>query len=368
MNRPIAHGLSLPRSAATGIAVACLALLIAGVAPVAAASNVNVFAEIGASQVFGQHAGAHKAVKLEWRDSDGALKSKQSVVSASDGSWISDAEPGEVVEAGDTIKMTIGATSATYTVAAITANADRVSDMVSGRAPANSQIVVTVWNFNGGFVDYTQEQEVVAVNGVGSYSADFSTGSSASDIKGFDAVFATLIDNRGDASEYSLSASALRIWEGRAAFDVVGNPGSSAEATLTRSATQLSDVTVPIGPDAFRDGNSFVDADGQRVRSQAGDQVQSNASSDENFTLPNVVITANKSTARATVNCGLGNGYGVEIVVLDRYGNAFGFGYGFTANGGVFTVKALKIKSGYKIDAYCKLATGDVVAKVLTVS
>src|SRR5438105_12086469 len=121
---------------ASGFAgAAMLAMLLSALtaAPVAAANNVIVFAYLGDCTFSGANAGSNKIVKIDWRDSDGNLKSKHSVTSNGSGDFFTKCEPDELIEAGDVLKTTIGTSNRSFTVPKITAQVDRNADTVAGK-------------------------------------------------------------------------------------------------------------------------------------------------------------------------------------------------------------------------------------------
>ena len=85
--------------------VAGVVLAASLAAPVAAANNTRIHVEIGLPFIVGSGSGANKVVKILWRDSDGNLKSKQSVTTDSNGFWEAQ-EFDEVIEPADTITTT----------------------------------------------------------------------------------------------------------------------------------------------------------------------------------------------------------------------------------------------------------------------
>jgi len=365
------HALSFRVRAFAFSSVAAMALASMLATPVAAANNIKVHAEIGIGSFYGTNAGANNTVKILWRDSDGSLKSKQAVPSDSEGFWFSEPEE-EAVEAGDTITTTVGSSTRTYTVKRLTVSVDRVADMVSGEAPANTMVLMELRAFEGRIFDPTYHQAATTADGSGHYEFDFSTGGDVADIQGWDGVQVVQRNARGDTTSYGLNVDAVRVWAGKARFDLVGDPGTSVNLMLSRSATTTSDVNVLIGPDAFLLNSSFVDNDGQRVRTQAGDDLTvSGLAPDASFTIPDIAISVAKFDDRVVANCGMGADRGVEVFVHDRFFFQIGDLYGRTNSSGNFVARfadqGVNIQAGFKIEVYCKFATGDIVVRVLTV-
>ncbi len=182
-----------------GIALGlALAATIAG--PVSAANNVVVRAYFGDCQFAGSNAGASKTVKVDWRDSDGNLKSKHSVTSTGGGTFVSKCELGEFVETGDVLKTTIGTAARSFTVPKLTLTANRQFDTVFGfYDPSPASLVVQAITYNGGFAPTTASVHtaVPSLCCPTAYQAD--TWDTAPNLKGWDEVYTEWSNARGDS-------------------------------------------------------------------------------------------------------------------------------------------------------------------------
>jgi hypothetical protein len=365
----MSHRLS---SRARALGISCvIAMTLAAVAatPVAAANNIRIHVELGLGYFSGTNAGANNTIKIEWRSSDGSLKSKQAIQSGNDGLW-EFFDFGEVMEPGDTVATTVGTSTRTYTVKPVTLSVDRVSDIASGDAPAGTSVRLDVRDFVGGFAAPILHDRTVTADGSGHYSVDFSSGADPVNLRGWDGVAATQSNSRGDTTAYGMNVDAIRVWIGRANFDLVGDPGTRVDLSLTRSASVLFHETMLVGPDAYLLESSFVDANGARVRAAAGDEIGSDQASDASFTIPDVTLTVAKLDDKITVNCGLGPNRGVLVRTYNQTFGAFGERSGYTNSSGNFVARfahELNIKSGFKVEVRCMLASGDIVGRLITV-
>jgi hypothetical protein len=344
------------------------ALAGAVAAPVAAANNSILDAILGDCQFTGYQAGSKKTVKIEWRDADGALKSKHSVTSNSAGQFLTKCERYEEIESGDTVKSIIGGVSSPIlTIPPLTAVIDRDADTITGVTTANKQIGVELITYDGAFVASNDYNSSAVSNNSGAYFFDAST----ADIMGYDDVYLFWGNARGDLVIRYAAAEAITVWIGRAVTSVVGNHGTDVDLELKDGV----DVIGRSGGYLWegRNGFYFYDDDGSRVRAAVGNDVNANFAPDADFTLPNITAVISKSADRVTADCGLGAGFGVAVDVYARDGTGFRSRVGITDGSGDFEANFAaspthNIVAGDKVDVFCKLLSGDIVARRLTVS
>ena len=350
-----------------GIALGlALAATIAG--PVAAANNVVVLGYFGDCQFAGSHAGASKTVKIEWRDSDGNLKSKHSVTSNGAGNFLSRCEAGELIEKGDVLKTTIGTAVRAFTVPKVTVAVDRFTDIVSGKVDPAADLFVDVLTYDGGFAEaFGSWHSSTPVPSAGSYET--SSWDTSPQIASWDDVYVSWVNTRGDTFVRYVAATGVRVWVRQQFFEATGNPGAVATVGLLDfSLSLLAD-----GSGRFdRNGQfvgDFLDADGDPVRIKAGNKIDFAGAS---FDIPIITATANKSTDRVTATCGLGSGHGVLVQIRTRDLSKSSRRTGFIDGGGTFVANfggapSYNIVSGDKIDIFCKVDSGNVVARTFTV-
>lgn len=362
----------LGRVVATSLAGALL-LGITLASPAAAANNVVFLAFFGDCQFRGTAAGSLKTVKIEWRDSDGTLKSKHAVSSNGAGEFTTRCEPGELIENGDVLKTTIGTSIRTFTMPKVTAQADRETDVVSGKvSPAPASLFVEVVTYEGGFA--LNGWQLLHLSSPAVVSGTFTTSGwdSAPDIRGWDDVYVDWINARGDTAVRYFAAEGMRIWLRQQFLEVTGNPGQAVSVSLERSASPLADSDGRLNRDG-RLSADFLDADGDPIRVIAGDEISADFAGDASFTVPTMIVSINKTTDDVEVDCGTEAGLGVLVLVHPRDLSKVGSRAWYEPGGASYTIfdfsssPAYNIVAGEKVDVFCKLPTGDVFAKSFTV-
>ncbi len=339
-----------------------------GAATVTAANNVVVHAYIGDCQFAGSNAGSNKTVKIAWRDSDDNLKSTHSVTSNGAGNFLTKCEPDEVIEKGDLLKTTIGTNVRQFTVPKLTVNADRYSDSVTGKTVPLSQVIVTVMTYGASFNSSTAIAHVSTPTSDDTGFFNAQSWDAPPDIRGWDDVYVDLVNVRGDTFSRYVAAEAVRVWIRQPFVQIVGNPGISSDLRLTRGPDELSYTTQHL-PLSGQLATSFVDADGDGIRVAPGDEIGSNLSFDLSFVVPNVTAQISKTTDRAAVDCGVNANLGVAVVAHTRDYTRSQTRLGLTDLTGFYSANfaAYDLRSGDKVDVYCKLSAGDVVARTFTI-
>jgi hypothetical protein len=355
------------RSAA--LAVAAVVLPVALLAsPVAAVNHIKLFVGLGNCSFSGENAIARTTVKVEWRDSENRLKSKQSVKSNAAGAFGTLCEDDELVEAGDIIKTTGTNGSKTVTVADLSLHVDRASDVAGGTAPWNDELVIEVDTYNGKFGAPTVHTLNVQADGNGDWSADF--GADSVDIKGFDDVWVVYL-NPGTVDTYyrHVTAQAARVFVGSPWVSFVGNPGDNATLALKDGASPLGTLGSYLDYWGTSVGE-FLDTGQRAVRPHIGNHVVSATYPDIDFTIPAVSATFSAASDKVTAHCGQA-GRGVSVLAHTRNFSKVIQRHGVTAAGDAFVANfanapKFDLVSGSKVEVYCKLAKGDVVAREYT--
>ena len=134
-------------------------------------------------------------ITVRQRTSSGALKGKAIV--ASDGAGEFQACFWESIEVGDQIAMTNGAVSRSVTVPnlSMSMTASRVEDVVSGKGPANSQVLLEIFGCQD-FVCNSVAGATLNTSSTGAYTRDFTT---TYDIRGRDVAIVEWSNSFGDA-------------------------------------------------------------------------------------------------------------------------------------------------------------------------
>jgi hypothetical protein len=355
------------RRLAVSTLVGCLIAVFAAASPVAAANNTVITGFLGDCQFLGELAGANKTVKIEWRDADGSLKSKHSVKSNSAGQFLTKCELLEEIESGDTLKTTIGTASAPLlTIPRLTALIDRVDDTITGFTTPNKQIGVELITYDGAF----EPSNDYVSNAVSGPNGAFTFDASTANIMGYDEAYLFWENARGDLVIRTAVAEGMTVWIGRAFTSVVGKPGTSVAIELKDGV----DVIGRTGGYLWEGDNGFYffDEDGERARAGVGDDVTADFAADADFTLPSITAVISKTADRVTADCGLGPGIGVLVQVYARDGAGLRERVGLTNGSGDFVANFAaapthNVVAGDKVDVYCKLASGDIVARRFTV-
>jgi len=355
------------RSAALAVAAALLPVALIA-SPAAAVNHIHLLVGLGNCNFSGANAIASTTVKVEWRDSEGRLKSKQSVKSNASGKFNTLCEFDELVEAGDTIKTTGTNGTKTVTVADLSLQVDRASDVVAGTAPLLEELVIEVDTYNGKFGVPVVHTLNVQADGSGDWSADF--GADSVDIKGWDDAF-VVFENPGTVDTYyrHVIAQAARVFVGSPWVTLDGNPGDNVTLDLKDGASPLGTLGGYL--DFWGTSVSeFVDAGQRVVRPHIGNHVVSATYPDIDFTIPAVSATLSASSDKVTAHCGQ-TGRGVSVWAHTRNFSKAIERHGVTAAGDTFVANfanapKFDLVSGSKVDIYCKLAKGDVVAREYT--
>jgi hypothetical protein len=351
-------------------------LICLGATPVAAANNTVFTAYLGDCQFSGENAGASKTVKIDWRDSDGALKSKHSVTSNSAGKFTTLCEPGELIETGDVLKTTIGTAARTFTVPRITAYAGRVSNSVTGNtSPAPSSLIVVVVKWNGGFTsDYSTTHTSIAQM-IGS-PGDFETNTwdETPLLEGWDNVFVNWFNARGDVAIRQIEVAGIRLWLRQPFMEMVGNMRTEFAVELQRpTGNWIADYSGRLPYSGYATTVFQNNADNELLRLKSGDHLIVTMPYSRDYDLPTMSATISTSTDKVTFtsNCNL-MGPGIAYVVVhNRSYSKSQYRTGYFTPGGQFvanfaTSPAYNIAAGDKVDVYCRAMYGDVFAKTFT--
>ncbi|MEA2623706.1 MAG: hypothetical protein QOH61_2616 [Chloroflexota bacterium] len=350
---------------AAGLLVAMLPATVS-----AAPSAIKIFAQMGDCGWYGDSAGNKQTIVFLWKDADGVLKSKQTLKSRANGSYDTACDYGEAIEPGDTIKATIGTKTHTLTVPTLTLEANRDSNTVSGFGPDGSTVDVS-WLQVTGFYNAANSHAVTEPTDVsGAYSHDF-TGDG--DMKGWDRAGVRWWNAHGDSVYLDRQVPTLQVWVGRpdgASLWGNANPGTAVAVTLEDS-THVVKGSVATGADRWNHfEGDFIGYHGGRPRAIAGDYVDATAGigSDAAWQLPSISITANVNTDKVSGICRPNDGW--EVDAFSNTANRYGFDAGITTGTGAFNTdltSQMDLRHGDKVNVYCKMPSGDVSMRHITV-
>lgn len=358
------------RTAALALGAALLPLALSA-APVAAANHIHIIAGIGNCGFTGNNANPKATVRIEWRDSEGRLKSKQAVKSNGSGVFVSLCEHDELIEPGDTIKTTSPIGSKIVTVPLLSLSVDRATDVVSGLAPDVAELVIEVDTYNRGFGRPTLHTINTQADRSATWSADF--GAHNVDIQGWDDVFVSFENtgSGGDMYYRHIQAQAVDVSIGLPWTHVAGNPGDQVDVNLANGADPRGNFSGDL--DFYGSlADQFVGDDAQLVRPHVGDTVSSTAYPDISFAIPNVTASVNAKSDKLTGSCGTAAQTGYLVVVHHRDYTKVAERTGTTTGSGAFTAKfktgtpTWKFRSGDEVTIVCKLSEGDTVDRTYT--
>jgi hypothetical protein len=161
----------------------------------------------------------------------------------------------------------------------------------------------------------------------------------------------------------------VTVWLNRPDVEARGNPGGDATTTLKSSSGTIKSVHHATFDASGRDSGSFTRG-GLPVRTRAGDTVSTpGVGSDAHWKVPAINVSATVPGSVVTGHCQPGKG--VELDIFEAQYNFFYWNVGFANSSGNYSHNFSGdqvLASGDKIQVWCKLATGDVVTKLSTIS
>jgi hypothetical protein len=364
------HTSSRARRIAFAVITGAILPIALTASPVAAANTTRIVSFHGDCAFDGSNAGDRRTVGIEWRDSDGRLKSKHRVTSRSDGTWSSRCEFEELIESGDVIKTTNGGATRTFNVPKLTVNVDREADDVFGFGPPNSTMTLIVETYEGGFAIADQTVQTTPTFGDGTYAFGFFT--SGADIKGWDDVYAQWTNARGDEFWRYVPAEGVQVWIGQPWANIVGNPGENVQIDLTNGVSTTFGTTGGRLDFWGERRGQFLDDDVDSVRPAVSQTIDCDFATDADFVIPDFSAIPNPGTDRVAGDCGGDPDIGWFVRVHTRSYSAEETRTGFTTASGDFNARfdqspTYNIRSGDKVDVFCKRGSGDVVARSYTV-
>jgi hypothetical protein len=345
------------------------ALLLTAWAPgaLAAPRPLSVNLSIGDSCVTGL-ARKNSFVKVVVRDPSGFVKLRQAADTGSYGEWQACGFSYPIVT-GDTIKATVFETgqSRSFVVPKLTIDTDRVSEVVSGKAPAGSHLTLEVSTSGAsvvGLPDYDETRSLVGA-GNGTYSYDFST--DYIDLIGGALATVTWQSAGGNVQvQRQTYVAGLSVTLGEAQFSGAFKPNAHLGIVVKHNGTQVA--TGDAVADPFYGGEisgHFVDSDTEPYAIQAGDRINApGLGADGTFIVPDINGQANLATDHVSGTC-FANGRWV-VVVTDPDLFQFGFDFGTAGANGKFNSDLsgqLNIKKGFTVQIGCYTANVDSVVE-----
>jgi hypothetical protein len=359
---------SVLRRLFTPAAAAVLVSLFATSAASAAARPVTFDVFIGDSCVFGR-ARNDSFLKVVIRDRSGNQKGRGAVEADSQGYWQACMSPGVTVLPGDTINARVFDTtqSRTFTVPLLTGKVDRGTNVVSGKAPADTTVELEAFDFRWDYWgdSYDVIDHVTATGG--SYSHDFDA--DGVNIRGGASVVVRWT-NGSDTVRLGRFQIAPYITFQLGHSDVAGASAANGHVhvSLTSGSTRVAaaDGTGSYGDTTFF--ATFADGDGEPYVVKGGEMLRAPAlGAVSSWRIPQIDATADLAHEFVSGTC-FANG---RVIALAQNPNGFDYGLGFgnAAANGHFSIDLsdqLNIRKGYRVVALCYSDEGDEVVQETT--
>ena len=358
------------RAVALRIAVAT-AVLVAGLIP-ASLARAAVFQPIEfqayIGYCFGGGAESNQDVEITWRNADGVLKVAFTVrtSSFSPGSWSAPQSVCEnrAVEIGDTIRAKVLGTGQdrTFTVPRLSLRFDRVTDVISGRAPANSTIRMSVYRC-GFFICFLPPamcpETDVPVDSSGRYTRDVTHCDGDYDAIGADSAevtwispFGDLVSRDGRAPFARVTVGSHRVTGATFASGAVSIQARRPDQTLRGTGTDTADTNGTFGA-------TLRNASGNRVKVRIGDRVSGDwPGAGASFVVPNISVEIVGTTGdKVRGHCMPNVRYGI---IVRRSDGASSNG-GTTDGDGNTGLHDLDAEAGDVLTFICQRGSGDQI-------
>jgi hypothetical protein len=287
---------------------------------------------------------------------DGAFADRSFAMSAANGHWfVSWDVP---VVAGSKIRVAAAGDSRLITVPQLSIRANRVTDVVSGHAPAGSHVLVLVGhNPTLDAFDQVSFSANVTADGSGRWSRDFT---SEVNIDGNDGV--TVVLNKASGDEFATSGRVPYMSIRRASSAVIGSVNNGASATLKLrrpDGTLRATATLSWKTPGFDLNGYFANSAGHLVAAKAGDKVVASFGSNATMVIPAITVAGDASTDTVTGHCIPNAPY---QLTLHLAGGGSSTAYGVTDGSG----NVMDVMGGVEIDdsptLTCRFPTGDQVS------
>ena len=352
------------RGAARRLSLVCSTILtlLAALAPAPAAGGAFVLTfstQIGSTcaQVSGGPVSTLHVVSLYTAEME--LKDRVRVTSSESG-YVSACFTDQVAS-GDRLRASVSGTTRTVTVPKLSLTIDRVTDVLSGVAPAGADLQFSAYKYAGLTSTSEQRYAYATANAAGSYSVDIS---STFNLIGGDYVYGS-VSVGSDYYTVSNTAGYVHVLRASPLIDGVLGQSRSATITLMTATNAVRARAVVVGESATGSFNGrFITTTGIPVNARLGDKVSGSFASDAAFTIPDVRVSADAATDVVTGKCPPSRSY----KLFARRAN---YSQQVTRTGtsgptGVFTrdlTGSLDIVAGDVLEVWCKLPTGDQVGR-----
>lgn len=344
-------------------AVATLTLAAAAVAPTSAnASPSFVFYVFYGSPCVNGTGPANDTLTITLRNGAGTLVGTRSATTNGSGAISMSSCFNRGITGLDHIKATDKSVSRGIAVPKLTINVNRVTDVVSGHAPAGKSVTFSGCHY-AQWLDCMSITGGVTATGSGTYSKDFTP---TVDLRGTDFVYADYFGPAGDRFEVERYVQTMQVDVGTKYLLGYTNPGThvtvqlkTASGTLKGTASDVADAASGYWSANLRNSG------GTAVMARAGQTVRGTWAGDGALTIPTTSVTGNAATDHISGRCLVGSPVKVRAYHPDFSDTAFAAG---TANGtGNFNVDMssvafpIDLRHGDLIEAWCLTPHGDAV-------
>ena len=305
---------------------------------------------------------ASASITVSLRSTDGDLKGRRTIDTNSLGRWSTCFS--QLVFPTDRLLGNNGSTTRTFIVPNVTMTINRVSDVISGKAPANSQVQLTTWDCQS----YTGCGSPVEVNrptsSTGAYSHDFTA---AQNIRGKDNALVAWTSPTDDVVTLARQTPYFGVGFRNHWFWGSGQPHALASLALRNSAgTLLSTGRDYVDRNGYFSG-SFADSAGNPLVTSAGNKVTASIASDAIMTIKNMMVDADAATDTISAVCFPNRPFYVEAEQSSSpyerttvYGTANSSGL-VTADMTTGDNVGFDLASGHDFYIQCRNAKGDEV-------
>ena len=170
---------------------------------------------------------ASTQLTIKLKSSSGTLQGKAIVTTDGTGDWFT-CDFWWEVDPGDTISANDGSNSRTFTIPSVSFKANRVSDVVSGLAPANSSVNIQVLDCQD-FSCSSAATSTRSTSASGAFSKDFTA---MYNLRGNDRVIVTWTSPNGDTVQADHEVANLYVTLGSPDVSGIANPGGQPTIEL----------------------------------------------------------------------------------------------------------------------------------------
>ena len=286
---------------------------------------------------------------------DGQPKATRSTTVGAAGQW--SACLGSVIRGGDVLSAVGGGTERTFHVPLLSADINRVTDVVRGTAPAGTTVDVRVESCPG-FGACEVAERSVAVGSGGAYRTRFT---SRFDIVGGDAVRVRWTSDAGDELTLLAWTPYLEVWRASSYFSGAVRPSQAKTIELRDGDGNLRGRGRAVGEwlGGWIEGE-YVTAGGAPVHPRAGDRLTASFARDATLTVVLLAVTGDSASEAVAGSCGPDDYY---RVTASRPGTSAKVTGRADAGGGFLDSFAgsFDLQPGDRLSLSCKRATGDML-------